>query len=351
MDDYLDSESGNTRPEWVGRLGGSTGVWTALRGAVSRTLSVVTSGVDPLARVQSGHRRKHSIYDAGKGLNRTESAGSTAEQLGRTECINRKNGIRRTESGKSICSLNRMASNCSQAAPFKLTSTHMQSDGHELDVQHCLDLPSYDHAGRLEPASTGNDIRVKTDSESLSCTVNGPSAKQETGTSTDDRDVNSPDGTTHRVDASGAFSEPIKFSDIAILQEMAPQTINSTDTSITGVASSSYARMSSHQMLHSSQASWPGRSNSTYPKRVFSTQMGTESAVTETETESRSASSATGTSGGPSSRAAVEAVCQFTEGQSLVWMFSGPVKGTARMREKLAEYAREEVPWPLCAQV
>ena len=65
--------------------------------------------------------------------------------------------------------------------------------------------------------------------------------------------------------------------------------------------------------------------------------------------EGRSASSSTGGSG-PSVPAA-EAVCQFSGGPGRVWLFTGPVKRAARMREKLEEYAKEGAAWPLCAQV
>mmetsp|Transcript_14218 Transcript_14218/g.30377 ORF Transcript_14218/g.30377 Transcript_14218/m.30377 type:complete len:1807 (+) Transcript_14218:1506-6926(+) len=66
------------------------------------------------------------------------------------------------------------------------------------------------------------------------------------------------------------------------------------------------------------------------------------------EQEFRS-SSASGLSSGQSRSA--EAVCRFSDGPDQVWVFAGPVKSAARMREKLGEYALEGAAWPLCAQI
>jgi hypothetical protein len=48
---------------------------------------------------------------------------------------------------------------------------------------------------------------------------------------------------------------------------------------------------------------------------------------------------------------AAVAMCRFACGPRRVLVFAGPVKGTRRMREKLVEYAREGMEWPLCAQI
>ncbi len=67
------------------------------------------------------------------------------------------------------------------------------------------------------------------------------------------------------------------------------------------------------------------------------------------EQELRSPSSSGQSSG--QSQSAAEAICGFSDGPGQVWVFAGPVKSAARMREKLGEYALEGAPWPLCAQI
>ena len=47
-------------------------------------------------------------------------------------------------------------------------------------------------------------------------------------------------------------------------------------------------------------------------------------------------------------------MCHFAEGPDFVAVHNGPVKGLARMREKLLEYAREGdawADWPLTANI